>query len=56
MSTLPAKSIYRGYDITNEAGVVSIRLNGELVLSGEMTDEQAYDWIDKHRKRPTGKD
>lgn len=47
---LPAKSIYRGYDITNSGIVVRIWLDGKMIHYGEMTEEQAYDWIDKHKR------
>lgn len=50
MSILPAKSIYRGYDITNSGIVVRIFLNGKMVHYGDMTEEGAYQWIDQHKR------
>ncbi len=50
MTYLPAKSIYRGYDIRNSGIVVRIFLNDTMVHYGEMSEEDAYNWIDEHKR------
>lgn len=50
MTHLLAKSIYRGYDITNNGIVGRIFLNGTMVHYGEMSEEQAHSWINSNKK------
>lgn len=50
MNILPAKSIYRGYNITNNSIVARIFLNGVMIHYGEMEEEEAYKWIEAHKK------
>lgn len=50
MARLPLNSIYRGYKITNSGIVVRIWLNEQMIHYGEMTEEEAHDWIDQHKR------